>query len=199
MPNPKYAKPDTMTNILAITSSPRTGSNTETMLDVAISALESRDAHVEKVQLEKLNGGPCIACDGCVKTGRCILKDDYTPLNDKIEAADHLIFATPIYFGSMCAQLKSLIDRGQPFFEKKYNLKQPSPTRPTEKKCLVLTCGGFKKIDEYVKNIEQIMQIYCRCQDINTLKLISAAHIDAKGDINNHPVLNEIREFVDML
>ncbi len=181
------------TNILAISSSPRIGGNTETMLDTAISTLESRGANVEKIQLTKLNGGPCIACGGCAKTGRCILKDDYTTLNDKIEAADHLIFATPIYFGSMCAQLKALIDRGQPFFEKKYNLKQPSPARETEKSCLILTCGGFKKIDEYVKNIEQIMKIYCRCQDVKLLEIISAAQVDVRGDIKNHSVLNKIQ------
>lgn len=184
-------------NVLAISSSPRMGGNTETMLDVAISTCESRGANVEKIQLKELNGGPCIACNGCVKTGRCVLKDDYTPLNDKIEAADHLIFATPIYFGSMCAQLKALIDRGQPFFEKKYHLKIPSPTRSSEKKCLILTCGGFKKIDDYVKNIKQIMTIYLRCLDIKSFKIISAPQIDACGEINNHPVLKDIREFAN--
>ena len=65
----------------------------------------------EKVFLGDMEVGFCKACYACTKHGRCIIKDDVPGIIDKIEGADVIVMASPVYFYSIDAQLKALIDR----------------------------------------------------------------------------------------
>lgn len=173
--------------ILAITSSPRRGGNSETMLDAAVQGARSAGADVEKVALRDLGFKPCLNCGGCHQTGRCVQQDEYAALNEKLRAADRLLLATPIFFGSMCAQLKCLVDRGQPFWAEKYLLKRPSQPRAAERRGLLLACGGFKKGDKFLANAEQIVKIYLLCLEMRYAGAIFQPGVDEKGAILNHP------------
>ncbi len=57
--------------------------------------------------------GYCKVCNGCKKTGKCILKDDFGELEAKLKEADIIIVASPVYFGSVSAKLKSVFDRSR--------------------------------------------------------------------------------------
>jgi hypothetical protein len=59
---------------------------------------------------------PCSGCGSCgLKTpGRCVVKDDMQGIYRQIVASDVLVLATPVRFGSYCAQLKKVVDRFQP-------------------------------------------------------------------------------------
>ena len=172
---------------IAISSSPRRGGNTETMLDAAVEGARSAGAAVEKVVLRDLGFKPCLNCGGCSKTGRCVLKDEYSALNERIRAADRLILAAPIYFGSLAAQMKCLVDRGQPFWAEKFLLRKEPPARELERRALFLSCGGFKKGDKFLANAEQIIKVYLLCQDIAYAGCVFEAGVDEKGAISDHP------------
>lgn len=111
-----------MVSVLAITSSPRRHGNTESALDFVLEALPENFV-TEKIILNDLNVSPCKGCGFCEKTGECVQKDDFIPMIEKIENCDVLIFASPVYSMSVCAQGKSLIDRCQVFWSRKYLLK----------------------------------------------------------------------------
>ena len=117
--------------LLAISSSPRAGGNTELLLEQVLRGLgqaERRegqaDISVEKCRLGGLDIRPCNQCGACEKTGNCTIKDEMAPLYGKLIEADWLILASPIYFMAHCAQAKLLIDRCQPFWARRYILKQ---------------------------------------------------------------------------
>ncbi len=174
--------------IIAISSSPRRGGNSETMLDAAAEgARDLAGAAVEKVALRDLGFKPCLNCGGCSATGRCVLNDEYRELNEKIRGADRLILAAPIYFGSVCAQMKCLVDRGQPFWAEKYLLKRKPEPRALERRALFVSCGGFKKGDKFLANAEQIIKVYLLCQDISYAGAVFEADVDEKGAVRNHP------------
>jgi multimeric flavodoxin WrbA len=177
--------------VLAIASSPRRGGNSEIMLDAAVEGARSAGAEVEKVVLRDLGFHPCLNCGGCEQTGRCVLKDGYPELNDRIRAADRLVLATPIFFGSMSAQLKCLIDRGQPFWAEKYRLKRPAEPRAVERRALLVACGGFARGDKFLASAEAIVKIYLLCLDARYAGSVFQPGLDEKGAILKRPEVLE--------
>lgn len=97
--------------ILMISSSPRKGGNSDTLCDSFKKGAEEAGHRVEKVRLSELTIDYCSACYACKKTGHCVKQDDMVPLAEKMRAADVIVLATPVYFYTMSAQLKTVIDR----------------------------------------------------------------------------------------
>ena len=100
-------------NIVAFNGSPRKKGNTEVLLNAVAGGIVETGATFEAVRLSELKISPCIACGGCNKTGKCVIKDDMQALYDKILSADKIIIASPIYFYALSAQTKIFIDRLQ--------------------------------------------------------------------------------------
>jgi multimeric flavodoxin WrbA len=106
-----------MTNVIAVNGSPRKKWNTATMLEHALKGAKSEGAKTEIVHLYDLTYTGCTSCFAC-KTlggksyGRCAVKDDLTPLLEKIEKeADAIILGTPIYLGSDTGMMRSFLER----------------------------------------------------------------------------------------
>lgn len=66
---------------------------------------------VEKINIAQKNIGYCRACYACRETGACVIKDDMAEILQKMIDADVLVLASPVYFYSIDAQLKAVIDR----------------------------------------------------------------------------------------
>jgi len=100
--------------VVAINGSPRKAGNTYHSLKKVMAALESEGIETELVQLGSKNLKGCIACFKCVdkKDEKCHgVKDDMQGVIDKIIEADGVLLGSPVYFGSVSAELKALIDR----------------------------------------------------------------------------------------
>ena len=98
-------------NVLVISSSPRAGGNSDTLCDQLIAGCEEAGHAAQKIALRDKQYGFCRACYACRKLGSCVQRDDLTPVFDKMERADVIVLATPVYFYSVCGQLKTLMDR----------------------------------------------------------------------------------------
>lgn len=66
---------------------------------------------VERFDLAKMNIHPCIGCVACGYEGPCVQKDDNQQIREAILGADMVVFATPLYYYGMSAQLKIVVDR----------------------------------------------------------------------------------------
>jgi multimeric flavodoxin WrbA len=66
---------------------------------------------VDKIRLTEKKIKYCTGCYACKDTGRCAQKDDMAQILDSMIAADVIVLATPVYFYTMCAQMKTVIDR----------------------------------------------------------------------------------------
>lgn len=100
--------------VLIISSSPRRGGNSDRLCDRFLQGAQEAGHQVEKVFLRSLNIHYCTSCGVCNSTHVCTQKDDMTALLDKMVKADVIVLATPVYFYTMSAQLKTLIDRTCP-------------------------------------------------------------------------------------
>jgi len=113
--------------VIGLAGSPRRGGNTETLLDQALAGAASRGAATEKIIISHLRLGPCRGCERCFETGRCVIRDDYQQLYDRLLAVEGVIVAAPIYFTGVNAQTKVVIDRCQCLWARRYVLRMPLP------------------------------------------------------------------------
>jgi multimeric flavodoxin WrbA len=95
-------------------------------LDVVEKALRQRGYDVDTVDVAAARVAPCTGCGSCgLKTpGRCVVDDDMQGIYRKIVASDVLVLATPVRFGSYCAELKKVVDRFQPLMQPVYAVRQ---------------------------------------------------------------------------
>jgi multimeric flavodoxin WrbA len=103
-------------NLFVISSSPRKSGNSDILCDEIIRGAEEAGNIAEKVRLSDKRIGYCTGCLVCMSTHVCVQKDDMAELLGKMVAADVIVIATPVYFYTMCAQLKTFIDRTVPRF-----------------------------------------------------------------------------------
>lgn len=100
--------------VLIISSTPRQNGNSK-VLCVAFKKGAIEFGHeVELISLSENKINFCIACYACRNTKKCFQNDDMNKTLDKMVEADVLVFATPIYYYDICAQLKAFIDRTLP-------------------------------------------------------------------------------------
>ncbi|MDO5845702.1 MAG: flavodoxin family protein [Methanocorpusculum sp.] len=101
-----------MKKILILSASPRKGGNSDILCDEFIRGANEAGNKPEKIFLREKKIGCCIACDYCKENaGKCSQNDDMAEILEKMIAADVIVLATPVYFYTMSAQLKTVIDR----------------------------------------------------------------------------------------
>lgn len=97
--------------VLIISSSPRKGGNSDTLCDQFGKGAEEAGNFVDKIRLAEMKIEYCSACYACKKSGHCVKQDDMKQVIEKMRNADVIVLATPVYFYTMCAQMKTMIDR----------------------------------------------------------------------------------------
>lgn len=103
-----------MKNILIISASPRKGGNSDTLCDEFLRGASDGGNTAEKIFLRDKKINYCTGCGVCNNTHKCVQNDDMSKILDKMVNADVIVLATPVYFYTMDAQLKTLIDRTVP-------------------------------------------------------------------------------------
>ena len=112
-----------MYKIIGIAGSPRRNGNSTTLLRQILQGAEESGAAAQTIYLNDLTFRGCQACDGCVNTGECVLKDELTPHYPKLREAGIWILASPVYFDGVSGQTKLFFDRCRCFAMEKGNLK----------------------------------------------------------------------------
>lgn len=97
--------------VLGIVCSGRKGGNTEILLEEALASAREAGAQTELASVVGKNIAPCDGCGSCRETGVCHIQDDMQSIYQQLEKADAIIFGSPVYFGSVSAQAKAIIDR----------------------------------------------------------------------------------------
>lgn len=124
-----------MSRIVAIYGSPRRRGNTAALLGEAVRGAAEAGVEVHEVVLRDLKMSPCLEIYGCKKDGRCVIQDDFQPLLERLETAEAVMLASPIFFYTVSAHTKILMDRCQSLWVRKYWVEDPAaraaaPRRP---------------------------------------------------------------------
>ncbi len=97
--------------VLILSGSPRRQGNSDILCDEFTKGAREAGHQVEKIRISEKTIGYCRACYACRDTGTCILHDDMAELLQKMIDCDVMVLASPVYFYSIDAQLKAVIDR----------------------------------------------------------------------------------------
>lgn len=193
-----------MPNILAVYGSPRRKGNTATLLDQAVHGAQEAGAQVEKIFLRDLKLSPCLEIYGCKETGRCIIQDDFQRVYDQLLACQGLMLASPIFFYSVSAHTKMLIDRCQSLWVKKYWInKVPYGQGELKRKGIFISVGatkGKKLFEGPLLTIKYFFDVL----DMDLWKTLLYRGLDFEGDILKHPeylqeAYNAGKEFASVL
>ena len=97
--------------VLILNGSPRVGGNTTVAVEEMERIFRKEGVEVETVQVGARDIRGCIACGRCAETGRCVFDDIVNELAPKLEAADGLVVASPVYYASANATLVACLTR----------------------------------------------------------------------------------------
>lgn len=166
--------------VVVISSSPRRNGNSEILADQFIKGAKEAGHQVEKVILRQYKMQPCLACEYCRQhDNQCIQKDDVNEIIDKIIKADVFVFATPIYFYSLSAQLKILIDR---MFAREYEIRESTK----RKKAYLILTSGTKDIKQTVGTVESFRGFIKVLRTVDEGGIIYGLGAFLKGDALHH-------------
>lgn len=176
-----------MVHILAVYGSPRNKGNTSLLLKEAVRGARDSGAEVTEIFLKNMKMSPCLEIYGCKKDGRCVIEDDFQEVYDQILACNGIILASPIFFYTVSAHTKILMDRCQSFWVKKHWInKIPTGTKVYDKKGLFISVGatkGKKLFDGALLSVKYFLDA------LNTElwgKLLYRG-LDFEGDVEKHP------------
>ena len=98
--------------VLILSGSPRKGGNSDILCDEFARGAQESGHEVEKIRVAAKKVAPCSGCYYCRDHGgECAHRDDMAEILQKMIDADVLVLASPVYFYSIDAQLKAVIDR----------------------------------------------------------------------------------------
>ena len=115
--------------IIGINASPRKKANTQTLVEAILGGAAEKGAESRLVNLRDLAINGCLGCEGCKKhLGKCVQKDDLTPLLQELTTYDAIVLGTPVYWFHVTAQFKVLVDRLYSFLAFGENPDSGEPT-----------------------------------------------------------------------
>ena len=106
--------------ILILSASLRAGSNSEALANAFADGARAAGHTVEIVSLRGKQIAFCRGCLACQTLGKCVIDDDAVATTEKMQHADVIVFATPIYYYEMSGQLKTMLDRANALFPLDY-------------------------------------------------------------------------------
>ncbi|MBN1406101.1 MAG: flavodoxin family protein [Candidatus Omnitrophica bacterium] len=161
--------------VLGINASGRENGNCRILLDEALKGAKSKGAQTELIFLNSLKISPW---------REKLPKDDMPKLEQKILKADVIILASPIYFGSLSAQGKAMIDRCQALWERK-NLRKEALRKNKAKAALI--CVEASNREDFFKNAEQIARNFFAVIEAQCCATLFCAGLDEPKAVLKRP------------
>lgn len=184
MPKPPQAE---QLKVLGIAGSPRRNGNTDHLLKQVLAGASSQGAEIKTVIPSQLDIVPCRHCDGCLKTGKCVIDDDMQWLHADLREFDHVVLASPIFFMGITAQAKAMIDRCQALWVIKYVLKLPVAINPDkERQGIFVSVGGTRLTNLFQPAIATVKSWFATL-DIKYAGELVCSGIDGIESIHVHP------------
>ena len=173
--------------IIAIYGSPRRKGNTARLLQIAVEGAREAGAEIEEIVLRDLKMSPCLEIYGCKNAGECRLKDDFQTTRDKILKSNGLMLASPVFFYTVSAHTKILMDRFQSLWVKKYWIGGTDQQQATlQRKALFISVGatkGKKLFDGILLSLRYFFDVI----DMQLWKALLYRGLDFEDDVLKFP------------
>ncbi|MBQ4599726.1 MAG: flavodoxin family protein [Clostridia bacterium] len=169
--------------VLILSGSPRKNGNSDILCDAFARGAMEAGHDVEKIRVAEKNIGYCRACYACRGTGECAIQDDMAEVMQKMIDCDVMVLASPVYFYSIDAQLKAVIDR---------SVARWTEVKDKEFYYIVTAADGAK---EAAETILACFRGYADCvEGANEKGILYGMGVYEKGEIKNTASIREAYE-----
>ena len=168
--------------VLIISTSLRKGSNSEALAEEFARGAREAGNQVEQITLCDKTIGFCKGCLACQSTGRCVIDDDGNAIAKQMQAADTIVFATPIYYYGLCGQMKTMLDRANPLFAADdYQFRD-----------IYLLAAAAEQGEHTVDGAVTALQGWIDCfEKAHLAGTVFAGGVTSAGEIQGHPALEK--------
>ncbi len=145
--------------------------------------VERAGGTAEKLVVCEYGLNACKGCNACSLTAECVLSDRMRELYPRIDAADAIVVSTPVFFATVPAVLKAFYDRCQPYWARRYVLKEaPAARRPGG---ILLVRGGGDPYgsDAAVMTTKSVFAVL----GIDCVEELEVVGVDSPSDLGRHP------------
>ena len=128
----------------------------------------------------------CLECGGCDDTGECVVQDDMQSIYPRLEEADAIILASPMFFYSFSSQAKALIDRCQAMWNRRMLRKTKEERKRYDSGNGYLLAVGATKGKNLFEGAELVAKYFFDALDMNYQGGVFVRSVEGKGDIARH-------------
>ncbi len=182
-----------MKKVLAIMGSPRRNKNTEKLLDYLLDGVRELDYEINKIIIKDLDIRSCTGCEHCGRTSNCVFKDGMQEIYDGFDTSDIVIFAAPIYFNSISALSKNVVDRCQRYWSIKYTIGD-NYKRGKDRKGIFLSVGGAPFSHDHFRGAVPVMDLFFRAINCDYKGNYLVSNTDKVSIMDNIKIKNELFE-----
>jgi multimeric flavodoxin WrbA len=142
---------------------------------------------VEEIVLRDMKISPCLEIYGCRAAGECAIKDDFQRVRDRMLACRGLMLASPIFFYTVSAHTKILMDRCQSLWVKKYWIDRApfGPRKPTRKGLVI--CAGATRGKKLFEGTLLSIRYFFDVLDMEIWRELLYRELDLEEDVLKHP------------
>ncbi len=173
--------------ILGIHGSPRKGGNSDLLLERALEGAREAGAEVSELRVRSLKMEGCRECGGCDETGECVIDDEMQRVYGLLKEADAVIAATPIFFYTVPAQLKAVIDRCQAPWNARKLSKPPEQWKNYGSGRGFLIAVGATKGPRLFESVELVAKYFYDALDMSYERAVLCRGVDEKGAVAKRP------------
>ncbi|MBI4845086.1 MAG: flavodoxin family protein [Candidatus Omnitrophica bacterium] len=170
--------------VAGILGSPRIQGNCDILLDKALEGASATGARIEKIILNNFNFSGCLSCEDVRDDGNCKVKDDFQQIYRKLFTADIIIIASPIYFGSLTAQTKTMIDRFQCFW-RAVNITKTIALDKEKRGGFI--CVQADNREDFFKNAQFVVKQFFAAIGVRYCEELFCQQVEEKASIKNRP------------
>lgn len=180
--------------VVGVVGSPRKGGNTEVLVKEALEAAREGGAETVLFHLAEMTVSPCQGCLVCKKEGRCVQQDDMQKIYEAFEKADGFVLGSPVYFATVSAQFKAMMDRFIALIDENFRSRLPEG-----KRALLIFPQGDEREDAYLEGLSCV-ETTCEWLGIEVIGRIIAAGVEEPGEVaDDKELIRRVREKGRML
>ena len=163
--------------IVIVSASPRKNGNSEVLANEFMRGAFENGNEIEMIKIREMNLQFCRGCFACLKTHKCVVKDDFTQRILKLLCeADVIVFATPVYYYAVSGQLKTFIDRMNPLYEMEQHCNE-----------IYIIATAAENDPRAFKGVKEDIKGYIDCYENKKIKgTLFAGGVNDVGDVKKH-------------
>ncbi len=185
--------------VLGLQGSPRKKGNSNCLLSLFLQEAEKKGATTRMVHVVEKKIAPCIECNLCAKKGVCSIDDEMiSEICPLLRVAEVIVIASPVFFYGVTAQLKSLIDRSQVLWARRYNHNLLDPMHKT-RVGFALSVGATKGKNLF-DGVDLTAKYFFDAVNASCEGILGYRKIEDRGEMEKHPtVKQDVAHAVDKL